>query len=29
MAVAIEPLSAAIARIAEAGNGQPTAWRRL
>jgi cell wall-associated NlpC family hydrolase len=29
MAVAIEPLSAAIARIAQAGNGQPTAWRRL
>ena len=28
MAVAIEPLSAAIARIAQAGNGQPTAWRR-
>jgi cell wall-associated NlpC family hydrolase len=29
MAVAIEPLSAAIRRIAASGNGQPTAWRRL
>jgi hypothetical protein len=29
MAVAIEPLARAVARIAASGGGQPTAYRRL